>query len=249
MDILGIDIGGSGIKGAIVNTKTGELKTERHRIATPQPATPQVIADTVRKFAEHFSWSGVIGCGFPALVQNGKIMTASNIDKSNININIEKLFSQTTGCEVYVLNDADAAGIAEANFGGGKETEGLILLLTIGTGIGSALILDGKVVPNSEFGHLLLANGMIAEKYAADSARKRDKLKWDEWALRFDEYLSYIEQLTNPDLIILGGGAAKKFEKFSEYLNPKAPVKPAKLLNLAGIIGAAIYASQKRKKI
>lgn len=239
MNILGIDIGGSGIKGAIVNTSTGELLTERHRIPTPKPSTPEAVAETVAELARELDWHGPIGCGFPAAIQHGVSMTASNISKEWIGVNVEELLSEKLGMPVAVVNDADAAGLAEVRFGGGKGKDGLILLLTIGTGIGSALISDGKLVPNSELGHLRF-KGDIAEKYCSDLARKEADLSWKQWGKRFDQYLDHVHRLFYPDMIILGGGASKKFEKFEEQLSVPIPVVPAELLNLAGIIGAAL---------
>jgi polyphosphate glucokinase len=239
-NILGIDIGGSGIKGAIVDITTGEFVTERHRIETPQPATPENIAQTIKKIADYFDYKGKIGCGFPAVIKNGVIKTASNIDKSNINVDANKLFSEITGNEVHVLNDADAAGIAEMRFGEGSSVNGVVFIITIGTGIGSALFTDGKLVPNTELGHLYLENGIVAEKYTSDAVRKREELKWSQWGVRFNEYLEYIDFLFNPVLIILGGGASKKMEKYMDKIKIDTPVKPAKLLNNAGIIGAAL---------
>ncbi len=242
-EILGIDVGGSGIKGAIVDVETGVLVTERHRIETPQPATPQSIAETIKKIADHFNYKGKIGCGFPAVIKGGVIKTASNIDDSNIDVNANELFSEITGREVTVVNDADAAGIAEITFGEGKNVAGVVLIITIGTGIGSALFTDGKLVPNTEFGHIYMSNGKVAEKYTSDAVRKKEDLKWKEWGKRFNKYLKYMDFLLNPRLIILGGGASKKMEKFKEQISVKTPVKPAKLLNEAGIIGAAVNAS------
>jgi polyphosphate glucokinase len=242
-EYLGIDVGGSGIKGAIVDITTGQLITERHRIETPQPATPENIAETIKKIADHFSYQGKIGCGFPAVIKSGVIKTASNIDKSNIDVNANELFSKITGRDVTVVNDADAAGIAEITFGEGKGVDGVVLIITIGTGIGSALFTDGKLVPNTEFGHIYLSNGKIAEKFTSDAARKRHDLKWRVWGRRFNNYLKYMDFLLNPKLIILGGGASKKMEKFESTITVKTPVKPAKLLNEAGIIGAAVNAS------
>ena len=241
--VLGIDVGGSGIKGAIVDVETGELTTERHRIETPQPATPQSIAETIKKIADHFNYQGKIGCGFPAVIKSGVIKTASNIDKSNIDVNADKLFSEITGREVTVVNDADAAGMAEITFGGGKNTEGVVLIITIGTGIGSALFTDGKLVPNTEFGHIYMSKGKVAEKYTSDAVRKKEDLKWKEWGKRFNKYLKYMDFLLNPKLIILGGGASKKMEKFKDQITVETPVIPAKLLNEAGIIGAAAHAA------
>ena len=240
--ILGIDVGGSGIKGSVVDVTTGELLYERHRIETPQPATPENIAETIKKIADHFDYKGKIGCGFPAVIKNGVIMTASNIDKSNINVDANQLFSQITGCEVNVVNDADAAGIAEITFGEGKSFSGVVLVLTIGTGIGSALFVDGKLVPNTEFGHIYMKKGMIAEKYTSDAVRKKKNLSWSKWGKRFNEYLTYLDRIVNPELIIIGGGTSKKIEKFEDRITIKTPLKPAKLLNEAGLIGAAVSA-------
>jgi polyphosphate glucokinase len=242
MEVLGIDIGGSGIKGTIVNINTGEFVTERKRIETPQPATPEVIAETIKKIVDHFNWTGKIGCGFPAVIQNGLIKTASNIDKSCIGVNANKLFSKTTGRKVSVFNDADVAGYAELKFGKVKDFKGLAIFLTIGTGIGSALFYRGKLIPNTEFGHVFMRNKLIAEHYTSDAIRKKEDLSWKAWGKRFNEYLEYIEKLINPELIILGGGTSKKFEKFSDQINIKTPIEPAQLLNQAGIVGAALLA-------
>ncbi len=245
MEILGIDVGGSGIKAAIVNTETGKMISKRNRIITPQPATPQAIATIIKQQAEHFEWTGAIGCGFPAVVQNGIVKTASNIDKTNIDTNIEVLISQITGLPAFVLNDADAAGLAEATFGSGREKQGLILMITIGTGIGTALIHNGIVIPNSEFGHIFMSNGKIAERYAADAVRTQKALSWQTWGKRFSKYLQMLELYLSPDLILLGGGVSSDFDLFSKYLKLKTPVIPAKLKNKAGIIGAAFYAKHK----
>ncbi|MEM7659943.1 MAG: ROK family protein [Bacteroidota bacterium] len=246
MDVLGIDIGGSGIKGAIVDTISGTLTTERHRIPTPQPATPRAVAETTRELVEHFHWKGPIGCGFPAAIQQGVARTASNIDKKWIGVNVETLLHNRTNCPVTVVNDADAAGLAEVNFGAKRGLKGVTLLLTVGTGIGSALINNGVLVPNTELGHLKF-KGDIAEKYASDSARKRQDLSWKEWGKRFNEYLHHVHRLFYPDLIILGGGASKKFEKYEDHIDVETDVMPAKLLNQAGIIGAAVAATAKAK--
>jgi polyphosphate glucokinase len=242
MEILGIDIGGSGIKGAIVNTKIGEYVTERHRIETPQPATPEVIAENLTRIVKHFNYTGKVGCGFPAVIQNGVIKTASNIDKSCIGVNANKFFSKYTGCKVKVYNDADVAGFAELKFGKVKDFKGLALFLTIGTGIGSALFYQGTLIPNTEFGHIYMNNKLKAEHFTSDAIRKAEDLNWKSWGKRFNQYLEYLETLFYPELIILGGGASKKFDKFSEQLTVKTPVEPAQLLNHAGIIGAALLA-------
>ncbi|MEJ2535948.1 MAG: ROK family protein [Calditrichia bacterium] len=243
MKVLGIDIGGSGVKGAIVDTELGELVSERHRIPTPHPAKPEAVAKTVQKVVQHFKWEGIMGCGFPAVVQHGIARTASNIDKSWIDTNVEELFSKLTKCKTHVLNDADAAGIAEMRCGGGKNKSGVVVMITVGTGIGSGLFMDGMLYPNTEFGQFLL-EGDIAEKYAADSVRKEKDLSWKKWGKRLNKYLNHLEMLVWPDLIIVGGGVSKKFEKFSKYLHINAEIQPAQLKNEAGIIGAAIAASE-----
>ena len=244
--ILGIDIGGSGIKGAIVNTKNGKFVKKRYRILTPNPATPQALADVLKELVDHFQWDGPIGCGFPAVVLNGVIKTASNIDKSWIGVNADKLFSQVTGLPVMVFNDADVAGLADVKFGAGKGVKGSILMLTIGTGIGSAFFTHGKLLQNTELGHLIFKDD-IAEKYTSDATRKREKLSWEDWGKRFNEYLQEMERLFWPELIIIGGGISKKMEKFSQTLTVKTKVVPAELLNNAGIIGAALAIKANRK--
>lgn len=244
--ILGIDIGGSGIKGAPVNTKTGEFLANRYRIATPNPATPQAVADVIHEIIKYFKWKGPVGCGFPAVVLNGVVKTASNIDKAWIDIDACKLFSNVTGLPVMVINDADAAGLADVKFGAGKGIHGSVLMLTIGTGIGSAFFTQGKLLPNTELGHLIL-NGKNAEKYTSDATRRKEKLTWDEWSIRINEYLLEMERLFWPELIIIGGGMSKKIDKFADRLTVKTRVVPAKLLNDAGIIGAAIAVRSSRK--
>ena len=247
MEILGIDIGGSGIKGAPVDIQTGELVSDRYRISTPQPATPDAVSDVVAEIAQHFEWEGLVGCALPARVKRGVALTAANIDKAWIGTDAEKLIAKKTGCPTIALNDADAAGVAEMTFGAGKGREDLVLLLTFGTGIGSALFNEGRLVPNTEFGHVILSGqdkGKDAEDYAADSARKNDDLSWKEWAERAQEYLDHIEFLLSPDLIILGGGISKpkKHDKYLDQLSTKAELTPAELQNEAGIVGAACRA-------
>ena len=242
MQILGVDIGGSGIKGAIVDTVTGQLVSERHRIETPQPATPEAVAAALAQLVAHFNWKGAIGCGFPAAIQHGIVRTASNISPTFIGTDVDKLFSEASHCSCYTLNDADAAGIAEMHFGEGAGQAGVVLLITIGTGLGTVFFTDGQLLPNTELGHLYLKNGRKSEHYASDAARKTEDLSWKRWGKRFNEYLTLMEALFWPDLIILGGGASKKFDKFQEQITVKAPVKPAAFLNQAGIVGAALYA-------
>ena len=241
MDILGIDIGGSGIKGAPVDLNQGILAAERLRIATPQPATPDAVADTVGKIIRHFNWTGPVGCGLPSVVQNGVARTAANIDSSWIGTDVRTLLSQRTGCPVTVINDADAAGIAEMRFGAGRGRNGTILMVTVGTGLGTALFRDGTLVPNTELGHLLL-NGKVAEKYASAAAREDLGLSYKTWAKRLDLYLHQLQSLFWPDLFILGGGISKKHEKFFPFLTIETEFLPAVLRNQAGIVGAALAA-------
>jgi polyphosphate glucokinase len=245
MHILGVDIGGSGIKGAIVDTIKGELVTERYRIETPQPATPEAIAAALAQLVIHFNWNGPVGCGFPAVIQHGIVRTAANISPSFIGTHVDKLFSEATKCPCYSLNDADAAGMAEMHFGEGAGQSGVILLITIGTGLGTAFFIDGKLLPNTELGHLYLKKGKKAEHYASDAVRKTEGLSWKRWGKRFNKYLTMMEELFWPDLIILGGGASKKFDKFKGQMTVDTPIKPAAFLNQAGIVGAALYAQSK----
>jgi polyphosphate glucokinase len=241
MEILGIDIGGSGIKGAPVNIETGELLAERFRIATPEPSKPQAVAEAVAELARNFEWQGPVGCGFPAAVRNGVSLTAANIHKKWLNANAAGLFSQATGCPVCVINDADAAGLAEMRFGAGRGRMGTVLIVTIGTGLGTALFTDGHLLPNTELGHIEI-DGRDAELGASDAARKREDMSWERWAKAFDRYLNRLEGLFWPELFILGGGASKKHEKFLPLLTVQAEVVPAQLLNNAGIVGAALAA-------
>ena len=245
MELLGIDIGGSGIKGAIVDTTTGKLLTERLRLKTPQPSTPEAVADTIKELVDTIGYKGPIACGFPARVINGVVLTAANVDKSWIRVPIENMLSQKLGTDVFVANDADVAGLAEMCFGAGKEEKGKVLIVTIGTGIGTAMFFKGELLPNFEIGHILL-HGDDAERYCSDAAREKLDLKWKDFGKRFNEYLTRIEFLIQPDLFILGGGASKKFEKFQDQIKlEQARVIPAETLNLAGIIGAAMYCERR----
>jgi len=241
MNILGIDIGGSGIKGAQVNAEAGKLVGERIRIPTPLPSSPDNVAKTLKEIVAHFKWRGSIGCGFPAVVRSGKIYTASNVDQKWIGTNARQLFSKTTGCDVSIINDADAAGVAEMEFGAGKDHQGVVFIITVGTGIGTALFSKGRLIPNTELGHLMM-HGMIAERYCSDAIRKKEDLSWKKWSKRFNEYLAEIERLFWPDLIIIGGGASKKQSKFFQFLDTKTDVVAAQLRNEAGMIGAAMAA-------
>ncbi len=241
MEILGIDIGGSGIKGAPVDVVTGELVTLRHRIPTPQPSKPDAVAEVVAEIARHFDWSGPIGATFPAIVQHGVIGSAANVDDDWIGVNAVQLFTKATGCPVRVLNDADAAGVAAMTFGAGQHRNGVVIMLTLGTGIGSAIFIDGTLVPNTECGHLQIHN-MDAEHYASDRVRKEEDLSWKAWGKRLNEYLQHMEFIFSPDLFIIGGGVSNKHDKFFKYLDLKTEIVPAELKNEAGIIGAAMAA-------
>jgi polyphosphate glucokinase len=241
MDILGIDIGGSGIKGALVDTETGELVKERIRIKTPQPSKPKAVIGTILELVDRFEYSGPLGVGFPAVILDGVVMSAANVDYRWINYPGVERISKAVGRPVALVNDADAAGIAEKTFGAGRDRMGVVMVLTLGTGIGSALFVDGKLVPNTELGHLYLRNRkMDAEDYASDRIRMQKKLTWKVWAGRLDTYLHHIESLFSPNLIILGGGVSKKYNKFIPRLTVRTEVVPAELLNEAGIVGAAL---------
>ena len=242
--ILGIDVGASGIKGALVDLENGRLSGERFRVPTPQPSTPDAMAAAFAEIIAFFNYKGPVGCGFPALVKNGVALTASNIDKSWIGANVEKVFGEACGDPVYVTNDADAAGMAEMRYGMGRGENGLVILITIGTGLGTAVFHKGTMIPNTELGHLKWNNGKSVEQYCSSGARERLKISRKEWAGRFNEYLEHLEPLFSPDLFILGGGESKYFENFKELLTVSARVVPAKLLNNAGIIGAAVFAAE-----
>ena len=243
MQILGIDIGGSGIKGAPVDTETGKLMAERYRLATPEGAKPGPVAEVVKNIAVQFNWQSSIGCGFPAVIRDGVAESAANIDEKWIGTNVAKLFSDATGCKVLVVNDADAAGLAEITFGAGKGVKGVVMMITIGTGLGSALFIDGKLVPNTELGHIEVECD-DAETLASDVVRKQLDLSWKKWAKRLDKYLCRLESLFSPDLMILGGGAIKNQEQFLPLLTVRTKVIPALLGNDAGIVGAALAAKR-----
>lgn len=243
MNILGIDVGGSGIKGAPVDISTGDLLEERYRIKTPKDAKPEPVADTVKKIVDYFDWIGPIGIGFPAPIKGGLAMMAANISDEWVGINADGLFAQVTNCPCTTLNDADAAGLAEMEFGAGRGQPGTVIVLTLGTGIGTAIFHSGRLLPNAEFGHVEV-NGHEAESRASDAARKREDLSWKKYAKRLDRYLEVMEKLFWPNLFIVGGGISKKHEKYLPLLTIDTPVVPAQMLNEAGIIGAALAARQ-----
>lgn len=239
MAVLGIDIGGTGIKAAPVDTENGLLLAERYRVDTPQPATVAAVTPVIQEIVHHFEWHGEVGCGYPGVIKRGTVFTAANVDPSWIGLDASHFFRHTTGCPFYMVNDADAAGLAEMHFGAGVGQNGVVLVLTVGTGIGTALFVEGQLVPNLEFGHLVV-RGKDAELRASNRARLERQLSWKKWTRRVNEYLSYMENLFWPDLIILGGGVSRNFAKFAPYLTTRSPIVVAKMFNDAGIIGAAM---------
>ncbi|HJW84939.1 MAG TPA: ROK family protein [Anaerolineae bacterium] len=242
MEILGIDIGGSGIKGAPVDVDTGTLTAERYRVETPQPSTPDAVADAVADVVRHFKWKGPLGCTFPAVIKEGVAYSAANVDRTWIGANGQKLLKKKTRCPaVVLLNDADAAGMAEMTFGAGQGQPGVVFVLTFGTGIGSAVFVNGVLLPNTELGHLPL-RGKDAEQRASDRVRAEKGWSWKKWARRVNEYLAQLDALFSPDLYVVGGGVSRKFDKFGPYLTARAEIVPAQLLNEAGIVGAALAA-------
>ncbi|MEO5609219.1 MAG: polyphosphate--glucose phosphotransferase [Ornithinibacter sp.] len=247
---LGIDVGGSGIKGAPVNLDTGEFSQERLRIDTPKTSTPEAVCDVIAKIVEHFDEvhdGSPIGVTIPGVVQHGVVKTAANIDKGWIDCEIEKLLEDRLQHDVVVVNDADAAGVAELHYGAAKGQHGLVVLTTLGTGIGTALIHDGVLIPNSELGHLEIG-GVDAETVTASSVKTREGLSYEDWAPRLQRYYRHLEDLIWPDLIVVGGGVSKKSEKFLPLLDLRTPIVPAVLRNTAGIVGAAVLATATQEK-
>lgn len=242
--LLGVDIGGSGIKGAPVDVEKGEMADERHRIATPQPATPDAVAEVVAAVAAHFEWEGDIGCGLPAPVIDGVATAAANIDEAWVGTDAVELIGRATGRRVHVVNDADAAGTAEVLFGAGRGHSGVVLVLTFGSGIGSSLFRNGRLVPNSELGHLEF-RGMEAEHYAASRLVEHEGMAMDVWVGRVREYLEHVSMLFSPTLIVFGGGISKRFDEFGDRFDIGVPVVPAEMRNNAGIVGAALAAHAK----
>jgi len=239
MNVFGLDVGGSGIKGAPVDIDTGELVSERVRIKTPQPATPEAIARTAVEVVRQSGWDGPVGCGFPAVVKDGVVRTAANIDEAAIGFDLQGRLEEELGSPVRVVNDADAAGMAEVRWGAGREVGGVVLMLTLGTGIGTALFVGGRLVPNTELGHIEI-DGHDAETRASDGARKREDLSWGEYAKRLEKYLNTIEDLLWPDLIVIGGGISRKSEKYLPRIETRTKIVTARMLNEAGIAGAAL---------
>ena len=248
IEILGIDVGGTGVKGAPVETRTGKMLAERHRLDTPQPATPDAVAQTICEVVEHFRWRGPLGCAMPAVVKDGRLHTAANISKRWLGVDAVGLFRKTTKLPASVINDADAAGYAEMTFGAGKKRSGLVIMVTLGTGIGTALFINGHLLPNTELGHLEL-DGADAEDRAAASVRETQQMSWKRWSRRVDAYLHRLHAYFWPDLFIIGGGVSRQHEKFLPRLTQTVPVVPAALRNDAGIIGAALaYEHEKERE-
>ncbi len=241
MQVLGIDVGGSGIKGAPVDTRTGKLLADRLRIKTPKGADPKPVAGVVAEIARSFEWTGPIGIGFPAPIKAGVTMMAANVSDKWVGLNADELFTKVTGCDCTMINDADAAGLAEMKFGAGKGQPGTVIMITLGTGIGTAIFHGGKLLPNTEFGHLDM-NGKDAEHRASDAVRQFEDLSWKKYAKRLNKYLSAMEKLFWPDLFIIGGGISKQADKYIPLLKIETPVVPAQFLNEAGIVGAALAA-------
>ncbi len=228
------------MKAAEVEIDTGEIVSDKFRIPTPKPATPEAMADVVRQLTEHFAWTGPVGVGFPGVIQHGVVRTAANLHKSWVDVDGDKVFTEASGCDVAVINDADAAGLAEARFGAGEGIPGTVILLTLGTGIGSAVIIDGKLVPNTEFGHLMM-DGKIAEDRASSRAKDEKDLSFKDWGKELESVMMEIEKLFWPKLFVLGGGISKQFDRFEEHLDDvRTPIVAAKMLNRAGIVGAAL---------
>ncbi|HEX9517042.1 MAG TPA: ROK family protein [Streptosporangiaceae bacterium] len=244
--VLGIDIGGTGVKAAPVDVATGRLLAERVKLPTPSPAVPDQVAQVIGQLIDHFGWSGPVGITFPGVVSGGIIRTAANLDRAWIGIDAVRFFGDATRQPVTVLNDADAAGLAEMRFGSGKGQQGTVLMLTFGTGIGSALFYNDVLVPNTEFGHIEI-HGKDAEARASERAREVGDLSWEKWADRVDTYLDKMEALLSPDLFIIGGGISRKSDKFLPRLTLHARVVPAALHNDAGIVGAAMAAAARRE--
>ena len=246
MQILGIDIGGTGIKGAPVDLDKEDYLGERFRVPTPQPATPEVVAKCVQEIVDHFNWKGPIGVGFPTIIIDGKAMAYGNMHPSWLHVQIDELFEKQTGLPCTVINDADAAGLAEMRYGNGKGKNGLVAVITVGTGIGSGLFYNGQLIPNFELGRITYKKKPI-EQYAANSIRKKEELSYEEWAERFNFFLEQVELICTPNLYILGGGISKKMDLFQHVLTTKIPIVAAKTRNHAGLIGAAFAAMESKR--
>ena len=243
--VLGIDVGGTGIKAALVDVETGELKTDRHRIETPRPATPDTMGEAIGQLVGEFDYEGPVGCCFPTVVVDGHARTVSNLHESWRNVQIDETFEHATGMPFLVINDADAAAVTEMRLGAGIGLDGLVLMITIGTGLGSGMFYRGQLIPNIELGHMAGKDGEPFEAYASNRARIDEELSWPEWGARFNAFLMRVDRVCSPDHFIIGGGTSKKFHEFEEAITVATPVHVAKFLNNAGIIGAAEAAAER----
>ncbi len=243
--VLGVDVGGTGIKAALIDVESGELLSDRHRVETPRPATPDTMAEAVKRLVGEFDYDGPVGCCFPTIVVDGHAKSVSNLDESWRNVQIDDTFSRATGLPFIVINDADAAAIAEMRLGAGKGLDGLVIMITIGTGLGSGMFYDGQLIPNSELGHMAGKDGEPFERYASKRARIEEDLSWSEWGDRFNAFLKRVDRVCSPDHLIIGGGTSKKYENFKDHITIPVPIHVARFLNNAGIIGAAAAAADK----
>lgn len=243
---LGIDIGGSGIKSALVDLAEGRLITDRLRVDTPQPSTPESVAEALRAMLDEYEYEGPVGIGFPSVIRHGVAETANNIDNAWIGRKVGDFLEEVVAAETVVINDADAAAMAEARFGAAAGVQGLVLTITFGTGIGSGLLVDGELVPNLELGQIELDGHAPAESYFSAKARRRDDLDWDEWGERANRFLKHIDAVFNPNLIVVGGGLTKHWEQYADRVDGSLPVVPATMGNSAGIVGAALAVSRRR---
>lgn len=245
MEILGIDIGGSSLKGAIVNMDTGELATPVHKILTPENREPEGIAAAVKEMLDHFSYTGIVGCGFPTIVKKGICQHEGNLSRKWLDVDVDGLFEKTTGQEFTVINDADAAGLAEIKYGAGRDAPGFAIMITVGTGLGSGAYLHGELIPNFELGQIPYKQYEKIEEWAASAVKTAEDLSYKDWAYRFNIFLNYVYRILNPDVIIVGGGISNDWDKFEEYLDVDTRLIPAQLRNESGILGAAIAAKSK----
>ena len=245
MEILGIDIGGSSLKGAIVDINLGKLKTSTHRIPTPESREPEVMAQAVKEMIAHFNYTGAVGCGFPTVIKKGICKDEGNLSEKWVDVDVDALFEKTTGLKFCVINDADAAGLAEVKFGAGKGEEGFILMITVGTGLGSGAYLNGELIPNFELGQIPYKEFEKIEEWAASSVKTEQNLSYKKWAFRFNIFLNHINIILNPEVILVGGGISNDWDKFEKYLQVDTKIFPAELRNDSGILGAAIAGYQK----
>ncbi len=242
-EVLGIDVGGTGIKAALVDVESGELLSDRHRVDTPQPATPESMASAIKQVVGTFDYEGPVGCCFPTIVVDGHARSVSNLDESWRNVQIDETFEGATGLPFLVINDADAAAIAEMRLGAGKSLDGLVIMITIGTGLGSGMFYNRELIPNIEFGHMAGKDGEPFEKYASKRARIDEDLSWSEWGKRFNAFLKRVDRVCSPDHFIIGGGTSKKYDQFEDEITVSREIHVARFLNNAGIIGAAVAAT------